>query len=328
MDWRKIKKLEFLFPAIQKDISLENYNSFRVKCRARFFFEAKKEKDLIEITTFAKKEKIPFFILGGGTNVLFLFKEYKGIIIKPNLKNISLTETSTKKEVKVKAGAGLLLSKLVAFSKEHNLSGLEWAIGIPGTIGGALYDNSGAFGKSIGDIVSLVKCFDLKKEKIIFLKNKECFFNYKDSIFKRNRNLIILSLEIRLKKDKKEKIEQEINRNLRYRIKNHPLKHPSAGSIFKNFLIKDLKNTSKIRNILEEFRSKKKEFLPTAYLIDKLGLKGFKSGGAEISEKHANFIINKGNAQGKDIEKLILMIRKKVKEKYGLDLEEEIIKIK
>ena len=284
-------------PGIQENILLKDYTTFKIGGKAKYFFVAKNKENIIKAVLAAKKFKLPFFILGGGSNVLVSDKGYKGLVIKLLTTNYKLLNT------KIYAEASVLLSSLVSESIKNGLTGLEWAAGIPGTVGGAIYGNAGAFGKSMKDIVKEVEILKILdgRLQIVDFKNRECEFGYRDSIFKRNRNLIILSAVLQLKKGKKEDIKKKIKEYLNYRRKTQPLEFPSAGSVFKN---------------------------PSGFsageLIGKCGLKGKKIGKAKISEKHTNFILNLGGAKAKDVKKLINLIKKKVKKIFGIILEEEI----
>lgn len=281
---------------IQKNISLARYTTFRIGGRTKYFLVVKNKEDLILAINFVDKNKLPFFVLGGGSNLLVSDKKFNGVVIK--IENCKLKIENSK----VIAGAGLSLNKLVKISIEKNLTGLEWAIGIPGTVGGAVFGNAGAFGKSMKDIIKTVEVFDIKNKKFKSLKNKNCKFNYRNSIFKKKKNLIIISIEIFLEKRKKKEIQKRIKENLNYKKATQPLRYLSAGSIFKN----------------------PKKF-SAAKLIEKCGLKGKKIGKAKISEKHTNFIVNLGKAKAKDVKKLINLIKKEVKKKFKIILEEEII---
>ncbi len=294
MEFNEPKKI---LPNLKENISLKNYTTFRIGGRARYFFVAKKKEDLIKAVIAAKKLKLPFFILGGGSNLLVSDKGYQGLVIK--IQNSKFKIQNDNSKFKIFSEAGVSLSKLVFESFKIGASGLEWAVGIPGTIGGAIYGNAGAFGKAMENIVEEVEVFDLKEKEIRVLKNKACQFDYRDSIFKRNKNLIILS--VKLKKGKRSEMERRIKDYLNYRKETQPLNSPSAGSIFKN----------------------PKNFF-AAELIEKCGLKGKRIGGAKISEKQANFIVNLGRAKAKDIKRLINLAKQKVKKKFGINLEEEI----
>ena len=170
-------------------------------------------------------------------------------------------------------------------------------MGIPGTIQGAVYGNAGAFGKSMEDNVKSVEVFDIKTNKIKIFKNKDCRFSYRNSVFKKNKNLIIISAKIKFQKSNPDKIKQYLN----YKKDTQPLNFPSAGSIFKN-----------------------PKGFTAGELVEKCGLKGKRIGDVKVSEKHANFIVNLGNGKAKDVIKLIKLIKTKVKNKFKINLEEEI----
>jgi len=216
---------------------------------------------------------------------------------------------------KIYVETGTMLSLLVSEAVKNSLTGLEWGMGIPGTVGGAIRGNAGAFGKSMADIVKTVTVLELSETrppKIRKLKNKDCNFKYRDSIFKHKKNLIILSAELQFQKasgpsgqrpggDNKKKIKEKMKEFLDYRKKTQPLGFPSAGSIFKN-----------------------PPDISAGQFIDRCGLKGKKFGNVKISEKHANFIVNLGKGEAKDVIKLIKLIKKEVKNKFDINLEEEI----
>ncbi len=252
----------------QKNVLLKNYTTFKIGGPAKYFCFAKNKEGLIEAVKWAKEKNLPFFILGGGSNLLVSDKGYEGLVIK--YQNPKLAEYVNK--------------------------GLEWAAGIPGTVAGAIRGNAGAFEGEMKDVVKEVEVFDAKTQKIKIFKNKDCQFSYRNSVFKKNPNLIILSAKIRSSRGNPKKIQQYLN----YRKERHP-QEPSAGSVFKNLFD-----------------------VPAAKLIAECGLKGKRIGGAQISEKHPNFIINLGNAKSSDVLKLINLVKRKVKNKFGKKLEEEI----
>jgi len=280
---------------MSKNILLAPYTTFKIGGAVKCFCETRDSEEIIAVITMAKKKNLPFFILGGGSNVLVSDKGFDGLVIRiQNPK--SKIQNST-----IYADAGVLLSNLVADSIKTGLTGLEWAAGIPGTIGGAIRGNAGAFSGSMAEIVKTIKVFDVKSQKIKTLKNTDFKFGYRDSIFKKNKNLIILSVELELKKGDKEKSKKLIKEYLRKRQATQPLEFMSAGCIFKNPVGQS-----------------------AGYLIEQCGLKGKKINGAMISEKHANFIINAGGAKAKDVINLINLCKEKVKEKFGIELQEEI----
>jgi len=293
--------IEKELPAIQKNVSLAQYTTFKIGGKARYFFLSKSKIDLIKAISFAQKTKTPFFILGGGSNLLVSDKGYKGLVIK-----IQMPRILKKRLGIIYAETGAKLADLVKISLKEGLAGLEWAAGIPGaTIGGAIYGNAGAFGKSMKDIIEKVEVLDLLNLKIKNFENKDCKFGYRESVFKRNKNLILLSATFKLKKGEKEEIKGLVEKYLKHRKTIQPLNYPSAGSVFKNPTIKN-------------------KSLKAGELIEKCGLKGKRIGQAEVSEQHANFIVNLGGAKEKDVKKLINLIKRKVKSKFGIVLKEEM----
>jgi len=292
-------EIENELPGIKKNVLLQNYTTFRIGGKAKYFFLAKNKKDLIRAILVAKKFKLPLFVLGGGSNLLVADEGFKGLIIK--MQNAKFKMQNENSKCKIFCEAGTPLSLIVSKAVKKNLMGLEWAAGIPGAVGGAIYGNAGAFGRTMKDTVKSVEVFDTKTEKVKILKDKDCKFSYRDSIFKKNKNLIILSAIFQLKKGKKSEIKKKIKENLHYRKERQPLNFPSAGSVFKNPL-----------------------GFSAGELIDKCGLKGKRVGNVKISEKHANFIVNLGKGKAEDVIKLIKLIKREVKKKFSVTLEEEI----
>jgi len=335
--------IQKLLPGIQRNISLKNYTTFRIGGPVKYFFVAKNKEDLIKAIKVAKKlnpspfpkgdrVKLPFFILGGGSNLLVSDKGFNGLVIKTQNTKYKIRNT------KIMAEAGVMLGELVNILAKAGMSGLEWAVGIPGTTGGAIWGNAGAFNKSMKDVVKSVEALEVKNEKckVKNFKKRDCEFSYRDSIFKNNKNLIILSATLQMKRGDKKEIENKIKKNLEQRNKTQPLSFPSAGSVFKNprgFSAGELgeedKSSSPATELLRSKSEGKEEnevFLAfaAARLIEECGLKGKKVGNVKISEIHSNFIVNLGRGTAKDVMRLIKIIKNKVKKKFGVVLEEEI----
>ena len=233
-------------------------------------------------------------VLGFGSNVLFSDKEYKGIIIKLDaFDEIEIQGT------KVKAGSGVSLMRLASQTIRKGLSGLEFATGIPGTVGGAVYMNAGAYKSDMGYVVKEVKVLT-KDLKVITMVNQEMDFHYRSSFLQKHKDYICLEATFKLKKGKKEEMEELVKERKKRRVESQPLEYPSAGSVF--------------RNPEGDFAGR---------LIEELGYKGLTKGGAQISNKHANFIINIGGAKAKDILELIRFIQESVYDKYHIQLKVE-----
>lgn len=279
---------------IEKDISLSTLTTYKTGGIAKLVVYPNNINNLKQLLKLIHKHNIKYFILGKGSNTLFSDKEFNGVIIKlDKLNNFEIKET----EIYVESG--MILSKLVQASVKNELTGLEFAIGIPGTIGGAIYMNAGAYGSKMSNIVKSVIVLDekLQIEEIPLEKLK---FDYRYSIFQANKNLICVAANIKLEHGNHDEIASKIKENLLKRKTSQPLEYPSAGSVFRN---PEGKYAGKI--------------------IEELGLKGKNIGGAEISTKHANFIINKNNASSSDILKLIKLVQKEVKDKNKIDLKLE-----
>lgn len=279
---------------IEENISLRKYTTYKTGGIASCVVYPKDIEKLIDLLKVIRNNNIKYKILGNGSNLLFSDQEYKGILIK-------LTELNQLEIIhnKVRVGAGFSLIKLSRIAAKNSLTGLEFASGIPGTIGGAVFMNAGAYKKDMGYIVRSVKVLT-PDYRIIELENKELNFHYRTSFFKTHPDFICLEANIRLEKGTKNAIEDLMKSRLKRRLESQPLNYPSAGSVFRN-----------------------PEGMYAGELIEKLGLKGFKVGGAMISNKHANFVINAGNATSKDIMELIDYVKGQVKEKYDIELKVE-----
>ncbi|MBM3205421.1 UDP-N-acetylmuramate dehydrogenase [Candidatus Shapirobacteria bacterium] len=277
---------------LKKNQILAPYTTFQIGGPADWFLVIRKEKEILPAIQWAKGEKIPFFLLGKGSNVLFSDQGFRGLVLK--MENEGLEIESGKLLVE----SGTSLKKLVELCLKNSLSGLEFLAGIPGSIGGAVVGNAGAWQQNIGDKVERVKVIT-KDDQLEWLNHGECQFGYRQSRFKQ-MNEIILQVELRLNRGDGEEIKKRIKDNLEKR-QIQP-QEPSAGSIFIN-----PKPDS------------------AGDLIEKCGLKGHQIGGAQISPKHANFIINTGEAKAKDVLELITLAREKVHSKFGLVLKPEVL---
>jgi UDP-N-acetylmuramate dehydrogenase len=315
------ESLQLALPSIQKNIPIASYTTFNIGGTAKYFLETSKKEDIVTALVLAKKLKLPFFILGGGSNVLVSDKGFKGLIIRIKNPKEELLVKELQGNIIIEAPAGIEIRQLVSFSVENGLQGLEWAGGLPGTFGGAIRGNAGAFGGEIKDSIFQVEAFD-KNILLRKFSHKECQFSYRSSIFKK-KQWIILSAQIKLKRGNKQELENIANSRINYRKEKHPLEYPSAGSVFKNV---DVKKIPKKFQTLFFDKIKKDPFpiVPSAWFIIEAGLTGKKIGQAQISKKHSNYIVNLGGAKAKDVLQLIALVKKVIKKKYGVLLEQEI----
>lgn len=283
---------------ILKDEPMSKHTSFKIGGKADYFIKVTSIDELKFVLKLAKENKIQIQIVGNGTNLLVRESGIRGFVIKLELNGFKIKKTT--KEYFIIAESGLALSKLSNIAIKEELEGLEFLTGIPGTIGGGIRMNAGAYGKEMKDIVVKTK-YMTYDGKIKNLDLAEHEFKYRNSIFSRIDG-IILETTIKAQKGDKNQIEEKIKEYSNSRKEKQPLEYPNAGSSFK-----------------------RKEGVITAKLIDECGLKGYRIGDAEVSTKHAGFIVNKGKATADDVLKLVEYIKKCVKEKFNEEIELEIL---
>lgn len=275
----------------QEDVSLKTLTTYKAGGNARCVFYPKNVECLIEGLKYLDSNNIRHMVIGNGSNLLFSDKEYDGVLIRLNELNYAKVTRN-----KITAGAGYSLIKLSYDAYKNSLTGLEFASGIPGTVGGAIYMNAGAYLSDMGYITESVKVLT-PEYQVITMTNKEMDFHYRTSFLKTHPDYICLEATVKLKKGKQEAIKAVMDDRKERRVSSQPLEYPSAGSVFRN-----------------------PEGASAGKLIDDIHLKGLTKGGAQVSNKHANFIINIGNASSTDIMELIIFVHDTVKENYDIDL--------
>jgi len=310
---------------IRENVRINSLTTFRIGGPAKYFFKAHNKKELKKVIDWAQEQKIPYFVLGGGSNILIPDKGFNGLLIKVPAKDIKTRKSRGTTRI-VEVEAGVLLSKLIAFSIRQGLSGLEYLVGIPGTVGGAIYGNAGwpRNQKSIGDVI--ISATLLMPNGQISKKQADWFkFAYRSSKLKSfdSKKIIILSAEFKLKVEDKNKILQTQREILSIRKKGIPQGY-SCGCVFKNIEIKKNKPLSLFVKNQLPLAFIKKGTIPAGWLIDECGLRGYKIGGAQISKQHANFIINIDKAKAKHVQSLIEIAQEQVKKKFNINLSLEI----
>ena len=281
------------FGEVLNNISLKDYNTYKIGGNTKYLVKPFNVQALIELIKYLNNNNIKYFVLGGGSNVILPDEDYDGcVILLSNINNVTINDFVVNVE------AGINLNKFIMELVNNNLSGLENLYGIPGTLGGAIIGNAGCHGSEISEL--LISVTYLENDIIKTMKKEECKYSYRNSIFKGNKNIIVLSAIFNLKKGNKEEMLNIMKENQQKRINSQPLEYPNAGSVFKN--------------PKDNYAGK---------LISDANLKDFHINDAYISNKHANFIINKGNATSHDIIELINQVKKEIKEKNHIDLELE-----
>lgn len=277
------------------DEPMSKHTTFKIGGAADFFLTPENEEQLRAVYKAAKEAKLPVFILGNGSNLLVGDKGIRGVVVCL-FKKMDSVEVSGDE---IFVGCGALMSRVSSVALNSELAGFEFASGIPGTVGGGVYMNAGAYGFELKDIIKSVRFMD-GDGNISELEGCNCEFGYRESIFSK-MSYIVLGCTFKLTKDKKELIRERINDYTQRRVTKQPVEKPSAGSVFKR---------------------------PEGYfagaLIEDANLKGFSVGGAQVSEKHAGFIINKGSATARDVLDLIEYIKDVVYRKNGVMLEPEV----
>ncbi len=279
------------------DVPLSSYSTLKIGGVGRLGVFPSSEAQTTDILAFLCAAKEKYVVIGRGSNVLFPDGTLDATVV--------FTEKLTGSHVDVeymRASAGCSLTSLSRLAAKHNLSGLEFAYGIPASLGGAIYMNAGAYGSEISAVIQSVRAYSSRQGKITELSSKECDFSYRHSIFQSDGDLTVISATLRLSKCENDaKIRSKMKANMSARTEKQPLDMPNAGSAFKR---------------------------PEGYfagkLIEDAGLKGYRIGGATVSEKHAGFIVNLGGATSADVKALISTVRSTVFEKFGVDLIPEI----
>ena len=281
---------------VRYDEPLKSHTTFKIGGNCIALIEPREISDIIEAVKICRKNNIKFFVIGNGSNLLVPDEGYNGVIIK-------LKSEFSKIEVEgdyLIVNSGAKLSEVYTVAYENSLTGFEFASGIPGTIGGAIYMNAGAYGGEMKDIVESVQVLDLDNFELRELKNEELEFSYRKSIIQR-KNYIVTTIKLKLQKGNKEEINAVYEDLRERRNSKQPLNFGSAGSTFKR--------------PEGHFASK---------LIEDAGLKGYHINDAWVSEKHSGFVVNKGNASYKEVMELIEYVQKVVFEKFGVKLETEV----
>jgi UDP-N-acetylmuramate dehydrogenase len=292
---QKLKKLNYNGKVLE-DIDLSQYSTFKCGGKGKILLEICTLENFIGVMMYLQELKSDYFILGAGSNILVSDKGYDGVILKldGDFKRIIPYNDGV-----VECGAGVKLSQAFAYARKHSLGGLEDSVGIPATIGGAVFMNASAYNFRMSNVVKYVVAY--VDGKITYFDNSECGFGYRKSVFQHNQS-VILRVGLELKTKSQKEIDVRFKEVVDKRFKSQPIEYPSAGCVFK-----------------------RREDIEVSRMIDEYGLKGLTFGGAKVSEKHANFIINFNDALAQDVYELIEIVKKRFYAKSGILLETEII---
>ncbi len=279
---------------VKENISLRKFTTFQTGGPAKYFAEAKTAQEIHHLREFARKKKIPFVILGAGSNILFLDEGYPGLIIHNKMRRMQIQGD------RISVEGGVSLTKMILIAAQHNLGGLSGLTNIPGTVGGAVCGNAGVPDVCIGDVLTHAVILPAAGDKPVIVGPEYFQFGYRESKLKKNKD-IVLSATLKMRMEPGVKIRAEVSHYIRERSLKQPVGN-TCGSFFKN----------------------PRRFPSAGWLIDQAGCKGMKEGGAVVSPKHANFIINTGDAASKDILTLALKVHQKVKDKFNVSMQPEV----
>lgn len=285
---------------IIENIDLKNYNTYHISVKAHYGAFPKTTKEFINLLEYAKENSLKYFVIGAGSNIILSDSYFDGMVII--LRKLNEIKIDVAKQ-EIFCCCGAMLPVIATRAINELLKGLEWAVGIPGTIGGALYGNAGAYLDEIANYVVSVKVYHAGE--ILNLEARDLDFSYRHSFFKSHKDYYILEVTLKLLKGNKSESLKIVENRKERRLLSQPLDYPSAGSVFRN----------------------PSKDLPAGKLIEDCGLKGYRIGDMCVANKHANFIISLGASRGKDVRDLIKVVKVKVKDKFKIDLicEQEMI---
>jgi UDP-N-acetylmuramate dehydrogenase len=306
-------------PSATENEPMDKHTSFRVGGAARLYVVASTPEEIIQAVNVALNLEIPWYVYGGGSNMLVADEGYAGVMIQAANRQIKIEGDL------VTADAGAITGLVARQTVAAGLGGFEWAVGVPGTIGGAVYGDAGCYGGEMRDAVVSVDAYRLSDRQRVTLTNEQCRFGYRSSHFKHEPHLIF-STTLKLSKSKDvEASKKRMEEIMQMRKEKQPLESSSAGCVFKNFEFTDEKELELLKRNMEVPQGMiDKKQISVGWLIEQAGLMGTNVGEVEVSKKHGNFFINKGKARAQDILALISRIKMKIRDELGIELREEV----
>jgi UDP-N-acetylmuramate dehydrogenase len=301
------------FGRVKANEPLSKHTTFKVGGPASFLVMVEEREKLIELLNFLNSEGVERMVIGGGANLLFSDEGYEGVVVKVQSSKFKVQNENIESE------AGVLLGKVMNLAMENSLQGMEWAAGVPGTVGGAVRGNAGAMGEDASGGVEKVEVW--RDGEVLELNKKECGFGYRDSAFKHN-NDVILRVWFKLPKGDRQEIAAKVNKNLAARQGKFP-PYPSAGCFFKNVELRNKKQETRNKiEIPERFKQIGK--IGAGWLVEQVEMKGERIGDAQVGPGHCNFIVNLGAAKSSDILALVEKVKEAVYNKFRIELENEV----
>jgi UDP-N-acetylmuramate dehydrogenase len=316
-----LRQLKHTFPQLKFKINfpLSKIAYFKIGGPAEAMVKAESRQDLIDLIQFCQKQDIKYTVLGSASNIIVSDEGVAGLVILAKHDNFQvINDSDDSSTVRVRADSGLNMTSLVKQTVNHGLTGLEQLVGVPGTLGGATYNNSHYLDFLISDCISQVEILNQFGE-VIWLNKADCEFAYDSSRFQDSQE-VILQVEFMLKKGDQTESQKLMRESTIYRMKTQPLGMPSSGCIFKN-----VPNNDQLKQLFPQFKDKSR--VPAGFLIDQAGLKGMSQGSIQVSQEHGSFMVNTNGGTAKDVQILIEKVKQAVRKKFNVSLEEEVFYI-
>jgi len=305
-------------PTLIENESLASHTVFRIGGPARLYFVAQSVDEIVRAVEQAKTAGVPWEMLGGGSNVLASDKGFDGLIIQPANRECVIDGQG------VACGAGALMTVVARKAAEAGLTGFEWAVTVPGTVGGAIFGNAGCFGGEMRDAIASVDAYRIADGARVTLSRDECRFGYRDSLFKHERH-VILGCALELTAGNAAIAIAKLDECIAKRKEEQPLGSAGAGCMFKNYTFTEASDLSKLRNEIDVpqiFVDAKR--IPAGWLIERAGFKGYRLGNVEVSDRHANFLVNLGGGTADEVAQLVSIIQMRIRDQYGIPLKTEV----
>lgn len=315
---QQIQTIKTAVPGVLEHEPMAKHTNFRVGGPARLYVVAVDADALIRAVQAAEDAKIPWYVFGGGSNLLVADEGFEGLVIQSGLRDLQVDQN------RVTAGSGVITGLAARKAADAGLTGFEWAIGVPGTIGGAVYGNAGCYGGEMKDVIETVDAYRVADRERVTYQNADCAFAYRESRFKKEPHLI-LGCAIRLTPGDAITAKRRMQEIVETRKEKQPLEKSSAGCAFKNFEFSDpvqiatlLENVAVPPEMIEQGR------IGAGWLVEQAGACGLSVGGVSVSEKHGNFLVHTGNASAQDVLVLIHQVKDRIRERFGIELQEEV----
>ncbi|HWQ99742.1 MAG TPA: UDP-N-acetylmuramate dehydrogenase [Candidatus Methylomirabilis sp.] len=303
---------------VVRDEPMSKHTNFRIGGPARLYFVANDADHLVGAVRNARDAGIPWFVFGGGSNLLVSDEGYEGLVIQSALRGLKVDGAG------VTCESGVITALAARKAAEAGLTGFEWAVGIPGTIGGALYGNAGCFGGEMKDVVETVDAYRVVDDARVTYANAECGFGYRESRFKREPH-VILSCTLRLATGDTAAARRCMDEIIAMRKSKQPLEQSSAGCVFKNFEFADESQLDILRRSVDVPGAMlKNRRISAGWLVDQVGMLGKTMGGIQVSDRHGNFVVNTGGGRAQDVISLMSLVKMKVRDELGILLEDEV----